>query len=175
MNEVIYPFAAASLLVAALATISIWSHHRLWLKVTAVILVALFLPAAHFAIVDLLSRPKPVSLEWSAQHLAEATVLGAQFKEGDRIFLWLRVDGVEEPRYYAQPWNEEVAKQLYGAQQEAEDMGTEVRMKQPLARTHDESEMMFYAVPQPVLPPKQAPASDSYYFNSEIESEDRGV
>lgn len=175
MSEVIYPFAAASLLVAALATICIWSRHRLWPKVTAIILAALFLPAVHFAIVDLLSRPKPVSLEWSAENLAEATVLGAQFKEGDRIFLWLRVDGVEEPRYYAQPWNEEIAKQLYGAQQEAEERGTEVRMKQSSAEAHDESEMMFYATPQPELPPKQAPAGNSYYFNSEIESEDRGV
>ena len=102
-------------------------------------------------------------------------MLSAQFKEGDRIFLWLRVDGIEEPRYYALPWNEEVAKQLYGAQQEAEDMGTEVRMKQPFAKNKDESEMMFYALPQPALPPKHAPASNSYRYDTELGKEDRGV
>lgn len=175
MSEVIYPFAAAALLVATLATISIWSRHRLWPKVAAIALAALFLPAAHFAIVDLLSRPKPVSLEWSAQNLAEATVLGAQFKEGEKIFLWLRVDGIEEPRYYAQPWNEQVARQLHGAQQEAKDLGTEVRMKQPFGETQDDSDMIFYALPQPALPPKQAPTGDSYYFDSAVKTYDRGI
>lgn len=175
MSHILYPFAAALLLVAALAAISIWSHHRLWLKTGAIVIVALFLPSSYVTIVDLLSRPKPVSLEWGSRNLMEATVLSAQFKEGDRIFLWLGVDGVDEPRYYVLPWDEQVAKQLHGAQQEADDNGTEVRMNRPFANSYDEAEMMFYALPQPARPPKQAPTSNSFYYNSRLSSEDRGV
>lgn len=175
MSHVLYPFAAAALMVAALAAISIWSNHRLLLKSTAILIVAMILPAAYLTILDLLSRPKPVSLEWAARDLGEATVIGAQLKEDDRIFLWLRVEGVDEPRYYELPWDEQVAKQLYGAQQEAEVKGTEVRMNRPFARQKLETEMMFYAAPQPAAPPKQGPPDNPYYYSSELNSEDRGV
>lgn len=177
MNNIIYPFAAAALLVAALAAIAIWSNHRLLLKTSAVLIVALILPAAYVTILDLLSRPKPVSLEWAARDLSEATVISAHFKEGDRIFLWLRVDGVEEPRYYALPWDEQVAKQLYGAQQEAEAKGTEVRMNRPFARNDIDTEMMFYALPQKAAPLKHGhdQRKSPYFYRSELTSEDRGV
>ncbi len=175
MSHILYPFAAAAVMVAALAAISIWSNHRLLLKFSAILIVALILPAAYLTILDLLSRPKPVSLEWSARDLSEATVIGAHFKEGDRIFLWLRVEGVDEPRYYALPWDEQVAKQLYGAQQEADAEGTEVRMNRPFAHRDMEAEMMFYALPQPAAPPKQGPPNNPYYYRSELRSEDRGV
>ncbi|HSS63336.1 MAG TPA: hypothetical protein VLS27_02815, partial [Gammaproteobacteria bacterium] len=114
MSHILYPFAVAALMVAALAAISIWSNRRLLLKSSAILIVALTLPAAYLTILDLLSRPKPVSLEWAARDLNEAAVIGAHFKEGDRIFLWLRVEGVDEPRYYALPWDEQIAKELYG-------------------------------------------------------------
>lgn len=175
MNDILYPFAAAALLAAALAAIAIWSNQKLMLKVCAVAIVGLILPAAYITIADLLSRPKPVTLEWSARNLSEATVLSAQLEEGERIFLWLRLKGIEEPRYFALPWNEQVAKQLYGAQREAKEKGTEVRMKRPAGRKYVESEKMFYAAPQPAAPLKQAPSNSPYYHSSEIRSEDRGV
>lgn len=175
MSHILYPFAIAALMVAALAAISIWSNHRLWLKSAAIVIVALILPAAYLTIVDLLSRPKPVSLEWGSRDLTAATVIGAHFKEGDRIFLWLGFDGVDEPRYYVLPWDEEIAKQLYGAQREADDKGTDVRMNRPFARNDVKSEMMFYARPQPAVPPKQGPDSSPYFYRSELTKEDRGV
>jgi hypothetical protein len=175
MSHILYPFAAAALMVAALAAISIWSNHRLLLKSSAVFIVALILPTAYLTILDLLSRPKPVSLEWVSRDLSEATVIGAQLKENDRIFLWLRVEGVDEPRYYVLPWDEQVAKQLYGAQQEADAKGTEVRMNRPFARQKLETEMMFYAAPQPAAPPKRGPPNNPYYYSSELSGDDRGV
>lgn len=175
MIHILYPFAIAALMVAALAAISIWSNHRLLLKSGAILIVALILPAAYLTILDLLSRPKPVSLEWGSRDLNEATVISAHLKEGDRIFLWLRVEGLDEPRYYVLPWNEQLAKQLYGAQQEAEAKGTEVRMNRPFARKNIESEMMFYALPQSAPPPKQGPPNNPYFYRSELKSEDRGV
>ncbi len=175
MNSVTYPFAIATLLVAALAAICIWSRQRLWIKVGAIAIMAVFLPVSYLTVVDLLSRPKPISLEWGSRDLSEATVLSAHLKEGERIFLWLSVDGIDEPRYYALPWDEQVAKQLYGAQQEADEKGTEVRMMQPFATSFDEAEKLFYALPQPARPPKEAPPSNSFFFSSELSSEDRGV
>jgi hypothetical protein len=175
MSHILYPYTVAALMVAALAAISIWSNHRLLLKFSAILIVALILPAAYLTILDLLSRPKPVSLEWSSRDLSEATVVGAHLKEGDRIFLWLRVEGLDEPRYYVMPWDEEVAKQLYGAQQEADAEGTEVRMNRPFARRNLETEMKFYALPQRAAPPKQGPSNSPYYYRSELRSEDRGV
>jgi hypothetical protein len=175
MSHILYPFAAAALMVAALAAISIWSQHRLLLKSTAILIVAMILPAAYVTILDLLSRPKPVSLEWAARDLKEATVISAHLKEDDRIFLWLRVEGLDEPRYYVLPWDEQIAKQLYGAQRDAETKGTEVRMNRPFARLKVESEMMFYAAPQRAAPPKQGPPNNPYYYSSELRGEDRGV
>lgn len=175
MSHILYPFAVAALMVAALAAISIWSNHRLLLKSCAVLIVAMILPTAYMTILDLLSRPKPVSLEWASRDMSEATVIGAHLKEDDRIFLWLRVEGLDEPRYYVLPWDEQLAKQLHGARQEAEAKGTEVRVNRPFARRRLESEMMFYAAPQPAAPPKQGPPDNPYYYSSELRSEDRGV
>lgn len=175
MSHILYPFAVAALMFAALAAISIWSNHRLLLKAGAIVIVAMMLPSAYLTIVDLLSRPKPVSLEWSSRDLSEATVISAQLKEGDRIFLWLRVEGVDEPRYYVLPWDEQLAKQLYGAQREADAKGTEVRMNRPFAQNNMQEEMMFYALPQRAAPPKQGPAENPYFYRSELTTEDRGV
>ncbi len=175
MNHLIYLFAVAALMVAALAAISIWSNHRLWIKVGAIAIVAMILPSSYLTILDLLSRPKPVSLEWSSRDLSEATVIGAHLKEGDRIFLWLRVEGVDEPRYYVLPWDEQVAKQLYGAQQEAQAKGTEVRMNRPFAKNSIDADMMFYALPQRAAPPKQSPPNNPYYFRSGLNTGDRDV
>lgn len=175
MSHILYPFAVAALMLAALAAISIWSNHRLLLKSSAILIVALILPAAYLTILDLLSRPKPVSLEWASRDLSEATVIGAHLKEGDRIFLWLRVEGVDEPRYYALPWDEQIAKQLYGAQREADAKGTELRVNRPFAHKKLDSEMMFYAAPQPAAPPKQGPPNNPYFYSSELSNEDRGV
>lgn len=175
MTSVTYPFAIATLLVAALAAICIWSRQRLWLKIGTIAIMAIFLPVSYLTVVDLLSRPKPLSMEWASRDLSEATVLGAHLKEGERIFLWLQVDGINEPRYYALPWDEQVAKQLYGAQQEADEKGTEVRMTQPFATSYDYAETLFYALPQPARPPKEAPPSNSFFFSSELKAEDRGV
>lgn len=168
MSHVLYPFAVAALLVAALAAISIRSHQRFWLKAGAIAIVALFLPAAYLTIVDLLSRPKPVTQEWGARALPEATVLSAQFTEGDRIFLWLKLAEIDEPRYYALPWNEQMARQLFEAQQDAESNGTEVRMTRPFDSSHLESERMFYALPQEALPPKRAPGSEAFIYSSGV-------
>lgn len=164
MTELYYLFAVSAVLACTLAAIGVWSHRRLGLKVTALALVTLFLPSVYLSYADLLSRPKPASLEWWKRSAEEATVLGSKLREGESIYLWLQVAGTDEPRSYVLPWQQELAKQLYGAQREAEANGTKVRMRTPFRKQPNEQRRVFYAEPQPSLPPKHVPENSPYRF-----------
>ena len=167
MNNILHFFVIATALAGALAAISIWSPRKLPIKMSAVIVVALFLPVAYLSLVNLLSRPKPITLEWAKRDLTEATVLGANLREGQGIYLWLQVSGVEEPRAYVLPWDQELAQQLHSAQREADSSGTGVRMRKPFTNGRDESIAKFYAPPQPASPPKPAPNHQPMIFKKQ--------
>lgn len=154
MDYLPYLFGVIVLLAAALAAIGIWSRRRLWIKVAGVAAAMLFMPAAYAGLVGLLSKPKPVDLEWAQAHLREATVLGATLEQGRGIYLWLKLDGIEEPRSYILPWDTELAQQLQDAMREAEENGTGLKMRLPFERSLDPHEPKFYALPQPAMPPK---------------------
>lgn len=164
MTELFYLFATSTALAAALAAISVWSHRKLWAKVAAIVATALFIPTIYMSYADLLSRPKPANLEWWNRDAPEATVLGAKLREGEAIYLWIELPELDEPRAYKLPWAQEVAKQLYGAQREAEAMGTKVRMRLPFKDQVDEYEPVFYALPQPPLPTKQVQSENIQLF-----------
>ena len=83
----------------------------------------LFLPLAYASLVDLLSRPKPIDLEWWQRNAEEATVLGAKLEENRGIHLWLQLPDVAEPRAYVLPWDRETAERLQEAQREAAAAG----------------------------------------------------
>jgi hypothetical protein len=85
-------------------------------------------------------------------------------REGENIFLWLELEGAAEPRSYVLPWSQPLAKQLYGAQREAEAKGTKVNMRMPFNSTRNEQEPLFYAQPQAALPPKQPPGDNAIHF-----------
>ena len=171
MNLVLHLFAGLLGLAATLAAIAIWSPRALWIKVSALTLTALFVPLTYASVIELLSRPKPVELEWVRTGGAEAKVLGADLREGERIYLWLRVPGVDEPRAYALPWDQKLAEQLHRAQHEASEQGTEVRARNLFRRApKGEEKPVFYARPQEALPPKQAPALQPFVFESGVQS-----
>ena len=157
MNHAFYLFAASVGLASILAAISIWSPRATWIKVSALVIAAVFLPVTYVSLVELLSRPKPIALEWAQRDLSEAVVLDADLREGESIYLWLRVAGVEEPRSYVLPWDRKLAEQLYGAQREANSNGTAVHMKYPFVNGQEPQPPMFYALPQPPRPPKEIP------------------
>jgi hypothetical protein len=103
--------------------------------------------------VELMSRPKPVELEW--RDMAEANVVGASMREGEAIFVWLEIPGEDEPRAYQLPWDLEAAQELQGAMAEAQASGTGVVMSDASYDSGvDDREPMFYALPQPMLPAK---------------------
>jgi hypothetical protein len=154
MTELTYLFAAAAVLTGALASITVWSPRRLSLKVYALGTSVLLLPTAYAGFLQLLSMPKPVDLEWWHAQAEEATVLGSSVREGAGIYLWLQLDGVPEPRAYVLPWSLQAAQQLQDALSQAEADGTGVRLTMPFESSLDDREPMFYAMPQPAMPPK---------------------
>jgi hypothetical protein len=102
--------------------------------------------------VELMSRPKPLRLEW--RDAGTAKVIGATMREGEAIYVWLQLDGTDEPRAYALPWDLQMAQQLQTAMQEGQANGTEVQMSMPFEPGLDDREPKFYALPQQALPDK---------------------
>ncbi|UCH74186.1 MAG: hypothetical protein JSU82_18080 [Rhodospirillales bacterium] len=154
MDSLIYLYGALVLVAAALAAIAIRAPHPLALRGGAVVLAAALMSMGYAGFAELLGRPKPADLEWAARNTSEATVLAAEMREGEAIYLWLQLDHVDAPRAYVLPWSMEAARQLHQAQGRAEKAGTEVQMHRPFRDADDGGERMFYAAPQPALPPK---------------------
>ncbi len=160
ISSAFYLFGSLILLAALLANISFWSARKFWPKLAAVIVTAAFLPTAYASVTDLLSRPKPIGLEWSEDIVKEADVLAARIDEGEGIYLWLQVTHVQEPRAYVLPWDEKLARQLHKALNKAEEQGADLRMRMPFKLSLDTEEPRFYAAPQEALPSKQPPSTD---------------
>jgi hypothetical protein len=154
MTGVTQLFVAGALLAAVLALISIWAPRRLPVKGTALAVSVLFLPLGYASLVDLLSKPKPVDLEWWLRGAAEAEVLASRLVEGEAIYLWLQLPDVAEPRAYVLPWSRASAEQLQEAGREADQQGGGVQMRLPFEPSLDQQEPRFYARPQPAPPPK---------------------
>ena len=164
MSELTALFAGLGGLAFVLANIAIWSPRKLCVKLGALATAAVFLPAAYMSLSEMLSRPKPVGSEWARRELAEATVIGAQMVEGQAIYVWLGMEGVAEPRAYALPWDEKIARQLHGARRNAEANGTNVKMRNPFEQSIDQRERIFYAAPQPPPPEKQQPIENPLHY-----------
>jgi hypothetical protein len=144
-------------LAMVLANIGIWAPRKIWVRYSAVLIAALFIPAAYASVADLLSRPKPASIEWLHRNAAEATVLSSRIVENKSIYLWLQLSGEAEPRSYVLPYDKKTARQLHEAQNNAKRKGTKTRMKRPFAKQRDQKKKQFFAAPQPPNPKKNVP------------------
>lgn len=160
MNELFLLIGAAVALAAVLANIGIWSPRRLWVKLTAVIVVALFAPVAYGGFAELLGKPKPVTFEWANRNAKEAEVLGSKLIENEAIYLWLALPGVAEPLAYVLPWSDKLARQLHKAGQEAEAKGQKVAMRKPFENSLDQMQQVFYPKAHQAPPPKQVAQDD---------------
>ena len=154
MSGVPQLFLLAATLAAILGLISIAAPRRLAIKVAALATVVLFLPVAYASLIALLSKPKPVDLEWWLTDATEAEVVASRLIENKGIYLWLQLVGVAEPRAYVLPWDRNSAEQLQKALREAEQNRSGVQMRLPFEPSLDDREPKFYALPQPALPPK---------------------
>ena len=83
MDNMIYLFAAVVFLAALLASISIWAPRKLWIRGTSVIATAGLIIVSYVGFSDLLSRPKPVHLEW-AMRTVTRSACARRFTAGGR-------------------------------------------------------------------------------------------
>ena len=151
-------FSGAVVLSAVLGAVAIWAPRKVWIKLTSLFVIAGFAPLAYGGLAELLSRPKPVSLEWAKGAVKEAVVLGSLTKEGEAIYLLLALPELDEPRFYALPWQRSAAEQLQQERRQAERQGGQVMMLLPFEASVDTETPKFYPRPQEALPPKPAPA-----------------
>jgi hypothetical protein len=172
MSELAALFTVLGGLAFVLANIAIWSPRALLVKMGALATAAIFLPAAYMSLSEMLSRPKPVDSEWARAQLAEATVIGSHMVEGEAIYVWLGIEGVEEPRAYALPWDEKTARQLHGARRNAEASGTKVKMRKPFEQSNDKRERVFYAAPLAPPPEKQQPVDNALQYQHSQTTQD---
>ena len=119
MGILIYLFAVLLAIVALLASIAIRAPRPLAIRTLAVVATAVFIPTAYVALNELLGKPKPVARAWFEPQASAATLLGVSLEDGKAIYLWLRLEGVKEPRAYVLPWKLELAQRLQDVIEEA--------------------------------------------------------
>lgn len=160
METALYIFIPLLAVAAVLGHIGIWAPRPTWIKICGVGAVSLFIPLSYGALAELLSRPKPMTLEWAHRHVSEAKLIGATMTEGEAIYLWLKIPETAEPRSYRLPWSRKIAEQLQQAQRKAKKTRGGVRVRLPFEESGDRREKMFYAAPRKSLPPKLIPPGD---------------
>lgn len=156
-------FAVVVVAASALTSLVVWSHRGVWAKLAALGLSAVLMGSGYAGYVELLSRPKPTSMEWAQEATQNATVLSVNMREDEVIYLWLVPAGTKEPRAYAMPWNKQRAQQLDTVMRQAQEDGSEVIMRGDVDEDDEaygdglgdsNDPPMFYLAPQTPLPPK---------------------
>lgn len=148
-------FFIALVLIGALSLVACVAPAGRFRKASALGLTAAFLPVGYLAAADLLSRPKPFEQELLQGRLDGAVVLSSLIREGEGIYVWLKIEDTDDPRAYRMPWNEDVAVQLHEAEQEAEQQGTEATLELPEGEITDGGVPMFEVTAPRVLPSKE--------------------
>lgn len=166
MDIIFYISAAVIFTGAALASISIWAPRPTWVRIVAVSIVTIFIPAMYFHMTELLSRPKPMSFEWYQRANDEAVVLGVSLKEQVSIHLWLQLTGSSEPRNFVVPWNVKLAEKLEDAVEDAVRQNSTVVLRNPfLKRSLDEWGDLNVEIIPPPIPPSKNPQPPPQLFN----------
>lgn len=147
-------YGALVALAALLGAIAIGARRRLWLRAGALAVTALLLAVAYAGFADLLSKPKPVRLEWLNREAPSAVVLAAAIREDRGIYLWLQLDGTAEPRAYMLPWSAAAADELQEALRESERTNGNVEMRRPFDLDDPFGLGRFYVSDRP-LPAKR--------------------
>ncbi len=166
MDILFYVFAGATGVAAALASIAIWAPRPTRVRVLAITITALFIPLVYMQLIEMLSKPKPMSFEWYQRNEEKAVLLGISLHEGESIYLWLRLAGSFEPRYYVIPWNLRLAERLEDAADEAVRRNSTIVLKNPFYRRSFEEwgDLNFEIFPPP-LPPQKRPPLPPRIFN----------
>ena len=163
MDVIYYIFAATVGTAALLTSIAIWAPRKTPIRALALVCMALFLPIAYAQFIGLLARPMPVGWAWMERDVDRAEVLSVSFDEGNRIYMWLRLNGMIEPRFYSLPWRQQDAEDLEDAMEQANKLRGKVIVKEPFSKQSLEERggMTVQIIPpatqpqkQPFIPPK---------------------
>jgi hypothetical protein len=166
MEILIYVFAANIAIAAVLANLAIWAPRPTWVRFSALIVTAVFVPIVYLGVAELLSKPKPMNLEWYDRDAEQAAILGVSFHEGEAIYLWLRVDNAMEPRYYVLPWRQQLAERLEDAIENAINRNATAVLRMPFfRRSFDELGHLNLDVILPPVPPQKTPPVPPRVFN----------
>lgn len=158
MDVIYYLFAGAVAVAAGLASLAIWAPRITRVRLIALALATLFIPVAYGMMAELLSKPKPMSLEWFERASEEALVLGIDLDEGRAIHLWLRLSGVGAPRYYVVPWNVRLAEKLEDAADDAVRRNGAIVLRKPfMKRSLEDLGDLNVEVVLPPRPPLKMP------------------
>ncbi|MFX4222134.1 MAG: hypothetical protein ACMVO3_14800 [Thalassobaculum sp.] len=165
MDNLIWVFAFSTAVAAALASLAIWAPRLPWARIAAVVAATALIPISYIQFVEFLSRPKPQSMEWMQRNVDAAEVLGVSLAEGEAIYMWLRLNGELEPRYYKFPWNLRLAEQL------EEDIDTAMQEQGKLVlrnpfenrRPSELGDLNVEIVPPPLPPTKTPPSAPRFY------------
>ncbi len=166
MDILFYVLAGATGIAAALASIAIWAPRPTRVRVLAVVITALFIPVVYVQLLEMLSKPKPMSFEWYERNMKKAVVLGISLHEKESIYLWLRPAGSFEPRYYVVPWNLKLAERLEDAVDQAVRGNSTIVLEDPFSRRSLEEwgNLNIEIIPPPV-PPMKKPLPPPRIFN----------
>lgn len=166
MDDLFFVFIALLAVVAVLASIAVWSHRRTLVRTLAVGLTALFIPLGYLTVTQLLSQPKPMEHEWFKRHVDEAVLLGVSLREGEAIYLWLRLDDSLEPRFYVLPWQQQLAEKLQNIVDEAIQEGASVTISNPFSReSFDNLGNISVEIVRPPQMPLKPPSPPPQLFN----------
>ncbi len=151
-------FVGTVAFATGLALIAVRGSLSLAARTGALGLAAALMLTSYAGFAELMSRPKPATLEWLRAGTSPATVAASHMRENEAIYLWLVFKGETEPRAYSLPWNLDMARQLRRAEQQARKLRSNVTMTSLRMRKSNESGPVFHVPPRPPLPPKLAQA-----------------
>ena len=133
------------------------SHYRR----IGIVTFALILAGTYATATELLSRTKPISLEWVERNAQSAEVLAYAWEEGVAIYIWLLLPGIGEPRAYALPWSLHTMRQLQQGSEEGGEQGFMLTL--PFQWSWEDRESPFHPVPQPKMPDKGGQPTPEIY------------
>lgn len=166
MDVIYYIFAAAVGTAALLGSIAIWAPRNTPIRVLALAAMTLFLPIVYVQFVGLLSKPKPVEWAWLERDVDRAEVLSVSFDEGKAIYMWLRLNGMIEPRFYSLPWRQQDAEDLEDAMEQASRTRSSVIVKDPFSkRSLEERGGVTVEIIPPATQPRKQPVVPPRVYN----------
>jgi hypothetical protein len=141
--------AALALALVAVAVMNGLGPARRW---GALALGALLIATIYAAQANLLGYPKPARLEPGT---IDRAVIAVHMVEGEAIYVWVPDEGGSRPISLSLPWDDRVARAAREARRQADGRGTGMRMRSASRMRMPDDEPLFYAAPQPALPPKR--------------------